>query len=132
MNAKATHPDAAGFQVEFRRQGERLHAHVTGASSLENTVGYWQAIVREVRRCGPRHLLLLDELRGPGLSPVQWHALVLALQGTGLEKLRIAHVKPFGLEGIEHCEIQARELGFDARAFDNESAASLWLRYGAA
>lgn len=131
MNSKATHPEAGGFQVQFRRQGERLHAHVTGTSSLENTVGYWQRIVREVRKTAPRHLLLLDELRGPGLRPEQWRALVLALHGTGLEKLRIAHVKPFGLEGIEHCEIHARELGFDARAFDNESAASLWLRYGA-
>jgi hypothetical protein len=48
----------------------------------------------------------------------------------GLEQMRIAHVKPHGLHRIEYCEIFAREAGFDARVFDDEHAAELWLRYG--
>ena len=35
-----------------------------------------------------------------------------------------------GLQGIEYCEIFAREAGFHARVFDNEATAELWLRYG--
>ena len=44
--------------------------------------------------------------------------------------MRVAHVKPIGLQNIEYCEIHAREAGLDARVFTNEMEASLWLRYG--
>ena len=32
---------------------------------------------------------------------------------------------------VEYAEIVARDLGFDARVFGNEEAATLWLRHGA-
>jgi len=52
--------------------------------------------------------------------------------GKGLENVRIAHVKPHGLQQIEYCELHAREVGFVARVFTREIEAELWLRYGAA
>jgi hypothetical protein len=52
------------------------------------------------------------------------------MRGLGLETVRIAHVKPHGLQLIEHCEIYANEAGFDSRVFTDESQADLWLRYG--
>ena len=86
----------------------------------------------EVERVRPRALLLVDELRGEPLTSRQWHALVAEMRGSALEGVRIAHVKPFGLSEVEHCEIFAVELGFQARVFVDERAAELWLRYGEA
>jgi hypothetical protein len=118
------------FLLRFARQGDVLRAEVAGESSLENTIAYWQAIVSEVRRERPRALLLVDELRGTPLGEPQWRQLVEAMRGRGLEGVRIAHVKPQGLQKLEYCELLAREAGFDARVFDQEYAAELWLRYG--
>ena len=50
----------------------------------------------------------------------------------GLEQVRIAHVRPAGLQQLEYCEIFAVELGFQAHVFVDERAAELWLRYGEA
>src|SRR3546814_19439882 len=52
------------------------------------------------------------------------------MQGEGLEKLRIAHVKPLGLQKVEFCEIFARDAGIEATVFQNESLADIWLQYG--
>lgn len=112
------------------RQRTLLRVHVAGESTLENTVAYWQAIVDEVRRERPEAILLIDELQGERLTGVQWRQLVETMAGHGLEPLRIAHVKPMGLQQIEHCEIYAREAGFHSRVFDDERRAELWLRYG--
>ena len=65
-------------------------------------------------------------------SPELEYALVEGLMACGLEAVRIAHVKPLGLQSVEHCEIHAREVGLEARVFDNETNARLWLRYGSA
>lgn len=118
------------FRLRFARQGEVLRAEVAGESTLENTIAYWQAIVSEVRRERPRGLLLVDELHGTQLGDAQWRQLVEAIRGRGMEGVRIAHVKPQGLQKLEYCELHAREAGFDARVFDQEYAAELWLRYG--
>ena len=107
-----------------------LRAEVVGESTLENTLAYWQAIVSEVRRHRPRCLLLVDELRGLPLGEAQWQRLVQVMRGSGLEGVRIAHVKPQGLQKLEYCELYAREAGFDAHVFDEELAAKFWLRYG--
>jgi len=69
-------------------------------------------------------------MTGPALSATQWLSLVAAMQGQGMETIRIAHVKPHGLQLIEHCEIYANEAGFDSRVFADESQADLWLRHG--
>ena len=53
-----------------------------------------------------------------------------SMVGKGLESVRIAHVKPHGLQRIDHCELFAREAGLEARVFTDETEADLWLRYG--
>ena len=78
----------------------------------------------------PGALLLIDELQGRALTAQEWQSLVEGTRGQGLETVRIAHVKPMGLQSVEHCEIYAKEIGLDARVFDSETNARLWLRYG--
>lgn len=118
------------FLVHFARQQSMLRARVTGESTLRNTIAYWKAIVAEVQRDRPDAVLLLDELHGQALEEADWKHLVREMAGHGLDAIRIAHVKPMGLQKIEYCELYAREAGYHSRVFDNERAAELWLRYG--
>ena len=112
----------------FGRDG--LHVHVAGARTLANTVAYWTRIAEQVAQQSPRQLLLIDELNGADLAPHEWHALVEAMAGGGLERVRIAHVKRDGLDHLEYCEIYANAAGIDARVFDDQREAERWLRYG--
>ncbi len=124
---------ASALLVRFERKWGALWVQVAGEGSFANTMTYWQAILDEILRDRPPGgLLLVDELEGAPLAEDQWRELVAAMRGRGLEGLRIAHVKPRGLEKLEHCEMYAREAGLDARAFDHERAAEIWLRYGEA
>jgi hypothetical protein len=95
-----------------------------------NTVAYWRAIVSEAKLRHPHNLLLIDHTSGDALSADEWQALVATLVGTGLESVRIAHVKPNGLEQLEYCELHALEAGLAARVFYDENQAQLWLRHG--
>lgn len=123
---------AAALLLRFERKWDALWVQVAGEGTLGNTMSYWQAILDEILRDRPRGgLLLVDELEGVPLTEAQWRELVAAMRGRGLEGLRIAHVKPRGLEKLEYCEMYARDAGLDARAFDHERAAEIWLRYGA-
>ena len=119
-----------GPVIRFARSHGILRVDVDGDSTLENTVAYWKAIEDEVRRAPVAAILLIDNLRGLALTADDWQRLVEALAGHGLENVRIAHVRPRGLQQIEYCELFAREAGFQARVFDSEVPASLWLRYG--
>jgi len=122
---------SADYSVEFRQEGrDGLRAHVRGERTLANTIDYWEAILDRVRQVHPRWLFVCDELRGHELSAKEWEKLVEAMVGRGLEGLRIAHVKPHGLDHIEYCEIYARRAGLDARAFVDAGVADRWLRYG--
>ena len=118
------------FLIRFTRHQSLLRVHVTGESTLHNTVAYWKAIVAEASRDRPDSILLTDELQGEPLSEADWKGLVEQMGGHGLEQVKIAHVKPMGLEKIEYCELYAREAGFHSRVFDEERAAERWLRYG--
>jgi len=132
---QATVPTEApiDYSLKLTRVGaDGLRAEVRGSRSLETTIAYWEAILDHVRQRRPRWLLVWDELRGNELSAAEWKELVEAMTGRGLEGVRIAHVKPFGLDHIEYCEIYAREAGLDARAFADEGAAERWVRYGSA
>lgn len=122
--------DVADYSIVFASRDGVLHAHVAGVSSLEATIGYWREIAREARERDAKLLLLIDELRGEPLGESDWLQLVTALQNEGLQRLRIAHVKPGGLQAIEYCEIFAREAGIEARVFEHEALAEIWLRYG--
>jgi hypothetical protein len=118
-----------GFAIRFEPHRAAWRVHVTGPISLANTIAYWTRIVEEIR-ADPKPVLLVDEMHGAPLDAGDWEQLVKAMQGTGLEKVRIAHVKPRGLDAVEYCEIFAREAGFEARVFTDENTAALWLRHG--
>jgi len=123
-------PQDTGFEISFANCPAGLRAHVRGTSSFGNTVGYWLRIVEEINRRQSRALLLVDELEGEPLAEDDWRRLVQAMLGSGVERLRIAHVKPLGLQKIEYCELYAVEAGINARVFVNETEADLWLRHG--
>lgn len=117
------------LQIDMQPHEAGLRVHVTGANTLANTIAYWTRVLREVR-ARPRPVLLVDELRGPPLTPDDWHVLVGAMEGSELQDVRIAHVKPRGLDTVEFCELHAKDAGFDARVFVREDEASRWLRFG--
>lgn len=117
------------FHLELRREAVgRLRAHVGGAATFANTLAYWRAIADALATQPARHLLLVDELVGPSLSAEDWAALVAEV-GPRLGRLRIAHVKPNGLDTVEHCVLSAIDAGLSAQVFEDEHLASVWLRY---
>lgn len=118
------------YSIAFTRPGGGLSATVTGERSLANTVDYWERILDEIRKQRPKWLYLCDRLVGHELAIADWRDLVEKMKGRGLEGLRIAHVKPNGMDHLEYCEIFAREAGIDARAFSDAGVADRWLRYG--
>lgn len=122
--------DAAGYRIEFSRHPSGLRARVGGDSSVATTIGYWREIAKVAREQGADALLLVDEMTGTPLEEKDWLDVVLALKDEGLQRLRIAHVKPLGLQQVEFCEIFARDAGIVARVFEDERTADLWLRYG--
>ena len=123
------------FRIEYQRDGGLLRAHVTGVNgTLETTLDYWTALAAEVRRVAPAALLVVDDMEGEPPPPEQLELFVNAMVGMGFEGIRVAYVEAHAhqIADIEHGEIIARELGFDARVFDNESRARIWLEYGQA
>ena len=119
------------YALDLRRQGDGLLATVSGERTLANTIAYWEEHAgRGRRRSGRKWLFLCDRLQGDELSIDEWRNLVERMKGKGLEGIRIAHVKPSGMDHLEYCEIFAREAGIDARAFADVGVAERWLRYG--
>jgi hypothetical protein len=118
------------FDIVFSVHPVGLKARVQGEGSLDNTMAYWLAIVSELAKRPVPALLLIDEMHGDPLSEQNWQDLVEAMKGTGLDKLRIAHVKPLGLQSVEYCELFALEAGMRARVFSDEEEAVMWLRHG--
>lgn len=114
----------ADYSLDLIRIGaDGLRAEVQGLRTLQATIAYWETILEHVNARRPRWLLVLDELRGHELAAREWKELVDAMADRGLEGVRIADVKPFGLDHLEYCEIYAREAGLDARAFSDEGVA---------
>ena len=103
---------------------------VRGERTLQNTVSYWERILDQIHEQRPKWVYLCDLLSGDELAISEWRALVEKMKGRGLEGMRIAHVKPNGMDHLEYCEIFAREAGIDARAFSDAGVADRWLRYG--
>lgn len=121
------------FSIDYHRNGSLLRAHVTGVNgTLETTLAYWMSLAEEVRRERPRSLLVVDDMDGDPPSPEQLAQFVQAMIGLGFEGVRVAYVEAHAqqIPEVEHGEILAREQGFDARVFGNESDAALWLRHG--
>lgn len=123
----------SSFQIEFRRDRDRLRASVTGATgTLEASSEYWAMIARETVRAGVSMLLVVDQTTGGALTLAELEQFVRDLAELGLESVRTAYV---GVDVArswqnETTEILAREHGFVARVFGIESEASLWLRHG--
>lgn len=122
--------DQGSFDIVFSAHPVGLKARVQGEGSLQNTVAYWQAIVAELAARPVAALLLIDEMHGDPLPERDWQQLVEAMKGTGLDRLRIAHVNPLGLQSVEYCELFALEAGIHARVFSSEDEAVMWLRHG--
>ncbi|MET0814402.1 MAG: hypothetical protein ABWX88_04355 [Pseudoxanthomonas sp.] len=120
----------ASFEIVFSTHPFGLKAKVSGQATFENTLAYWRAISAELSRQPANGLLLIDETTGAALSEEHWRRLVEGMKDGPLDKLRIAHVKPRGLERIEYCELFALEAGMHARVFTEENEALLWLRHG--
>ena len=123
----------APYRIDYRREGGVLRAHVTGVNgNIDTTVAYWSELAGEVRRLPPRALLVVDDMEGEPPPPEQIAQFVQAMVGMGFEGIRVAYVEAHAhpVANVEHGEIIARELGFDARVFDNESRARIWLNYG--
>ncbi|MDH5835112.1 hypothetical protein [Luteimonas kalidii] len=117
-------------QIALRREaGSRLHVRVSGRTTLANTLAYWRAIADAIEAQPARELLLVDELTGPPLSAEEWRTLVAEV-GPRLGQLRVAHVKPRGLETVEYCVLSAIGAGLQAQVFSDTQRASLWLSYG--
>ena len=121
---------ASSLQVEIAPHPQGLRVHVRGEETLANSIAYWRAILAAARDAAGNGLLLLDELKGEPLTEEQWLELVIHTDSDLLRSLKIAHVKPRGLQEIEYCEIYARANGVNARVFVNEAVAELWLRDG--
>lgn len=115
------------FLIAFSTYDDVLRARVIGVRSLESTVGYWEAIAKELALCRSGGLLLVDELQGEELSASEWKTLVANMLGRGLDGVRIAHVKPFALDQIDYCERSATAAGLVARVFREEAQARRWL-----
>ena len=107
-----------------------LRVHVRGARTCENTVAYWRAILRRLRLTGAQNVLLVDELDGDGLSESEWLGVMMQIAGMGPERIRIAHVKPTGMDDIACYERFVRDVGYEAKVFDREEDAERWLREG--
>ena len=118
------------YTITITPHGEGMRADVAGTSSMRATMDYWRRIAAWAREHDAGTLLLVDRLVGAPLTEADWLHLVTSMRGEGLEKLRIAHVKPQGLQEVEFCEIFARDSGIEARVFENETLAEVWLRYG--
>ena len=125
--------DGPVFHIEFAGTDYGLRAWVTGVNgSLETTLACWRTIAEEVRRQSPRGLLVVDDMEGEPPPPDQLLEFVQAMQGQGMEAVRIAYVERHAeqIPQIEFAGLLANEHGFEARIFADETAAALWLRYG--
>lgn len=123
-------PHEQTYSIDIAVRGSCLHVHVGGVSTVANTIAYWRRIAQAAREQGSDSLLLVDVMTGVPLDESDWLQVVTALRDQDLQRLRIAHVKPLGLQEIEYCEIFARDAGIQARVFENETLAGIWLRYG--
>ena len=125
---------AAGYCIELEYEAPLLRARVTGGhdTSLPVSREYWLRILEEVRICGASQLLVLDGMQGEVMDNEDLRRFFDAIEGKGLEQVRLAYVEGRAdqIPRAEYAELMARERGYDARSFNNESDAVVWLRHG--
>ena len=123
------------FELDFRFRAGVLRALVLAAErSVEGGIAHWRAIAAEVNRRRPRGLLVVADIPGEPMDPLQQPRFFAAMRGSGLEAVRVAFVDANTRHSphAETAEILAVEHGFNARVFPDEQAAERWLHYGAA
>jgi hypothetical protein len=128
-----TAPDGLRFFLAVEERPAYLFAEVTGPQdSLEVSVAFWRQLADETQRRGSAKLMVVDRLEGTPLDPEGMARLVMRMVGFGLERVRIAYVEPTAehVPAMEHGEIFAAEMGFDARVFGDVGHADRWLRHG--
>ena len=128
-----TATDGLCFVLALAERPGYLFAEVTGPQdSLAVSIGFWEALAEETARRGTRKMMVVDRLEGTPLDPEGMARLVMRLVGCGLERVRIAYVQPTPehVPAMEHGEIFAAEMGFDARVFGDIGHADRWLRHG--
>lgn len=121
------------YRVAFEQRHRTLRVRVSAPRrNYADMLDAWRRIIDEVARGLPDALLVVGDVQGPPLSTDQIEAFIGAMQGHGLEHLRIAYVYPLatGWSQAETAEILALESGFEARVFADERSAETWLRHG--
>jgi hypothetical protein len=122
-----------GCAVGFRQAGSCVVAEVRGwiddVAALVELFGQCLARLRKAR-CD--RLLVVDHTRGVVPPEAEMRKMLAALEGSGLDRVRIAWVDVRGtaVGRIEVAEILGREQGYDVHVFDNEQRARNWLDYG--
>ena len=124
-----------GKTVELRLEQRRqyLHASVYGPeNSLASSIAYWAVLAEECERRGEKRLLVIDHLDGPAMQAEEMEKLVGHFADSILTRVRIAFVEPVAvhLPQMEHGQILAQELGYEARIFGGQHDAEHWLVYG--
>ena len=125
--------DGPLFHIEFATTDYGLRAWVTGVNgTLDTTLACWRTIAEEVRRVRPQGLLVADDMEGEPPPPAQLLEFVQAMQGQGMEAVRIAYVERHAAQipQVEFAGLLANEHGFHAQIFGDEAVAVIWLRYG--
>lgn len=121
------------YQVPFQYEPPLLRARVSGRdTSPQVTLAYWREIAQEARRRGAELLLFQDDIEGPVMSDPQLAGFFDAIEGEGLDCMRIAYVEHSltQMARIEAAQMMGRERGYTIQVFAHELQALDWLRYG--
>ena len=120
-------------RIAFRSEPRCVVAEFEGwIDDVDAIVDLFLRSAAELREARRSKLLVLDHSRGVVPPEAEMRKLIAALEGSDLVGERIAYVDMRGtaVGRIEVAEILGRERGFDARVFDNEQRARIWLEYG--
>lgn len=124
--------DGPSWTLSVRREGRCLRAEVGGwVGGVDDVLGFFRAIAAAVRETHCDSLLVLDDSRGVVPPEQELQGFVAALDGEGLERVRVAYVdvRATAIGRMEVAEIIARSHGYLVKVFDSERTARLWLRY---
>lgn len=126
--------DGTGYRLELDYEAPLLRASVSGGHDTGLAVSreYWLRILDHARACGASQLLVLDGMQGEVMGDEDLQRFFDAIEGRVHAGLRMAYVEGRAdqIPRIEHAELLARERGYTARIFNNETDALVWLRHG--
>lgn len=120
-----------GFRMRVSLHGTYLRAHVfEGIDSVPVSIAMWKMAAEQCRLHRMRQLLLVEDLADT-VELADVGDVVAAMASFGLADCRMAFVEvQDDIQGSEHGEILAMELGIIVRVFGEESEARQWLLYG--